>query len=158
MSPLVDTTKKPDRKNIEYNNVSLGIVDVSRIRLIWTRRQLDDSMGKYSQDESGTTLHETMKKESLNSSVLDYLLNHNYLIPRRWKRYWVLFWGTIYRYNTGGLYIRCLHYDKVLGDWHDFAWPIERNFGKDCPAAYPRPSRQEVLYSEKYRDLRWAII
>jgi len=39
----------------------------------------------------------------MNANVLDYLLAHPELIPEDWKNKYVFFWGTIYRYSSGGL-------------------------------------------------------
>jgi hypothetical protein len=48
-------------------------------------------------------------KQSLNATVLDYLLKNTHLIPAEWKGKYVFFWGTVYR-DAEGLYVRCLHW------------------------------------------------
>lgn len=65
---------------------------------------------------------ELEKVPVLTACHLDYLREHPDLIPESWKvdekgrtRY-IFFWGTIYRYDAGRLYVRCLFwYD---GQWH----------------------------------------
>jgi hypothetical protein len=72
-------------------------------------------------------------KNPLNANVLDYLLKNPTLIPEDWKGKYVYFWGTIYRYSGGGLYVRYLC-------WHDGGWDWGNYWlddGWDCsfPAA-----------------------
>jgi len=38
----------------------------------------------------------------LNANVLEYLLEHPEIIPEKWKGRMIPFWGTIYRYPSGG--------------------------------------------------------
>jgi len=54
----------------------------------------------------------------LNANVLEYLLVHPELIPDEWKGKCVFFWGTIYRYSNGHLYVRYLDWDDVRWFWH----------------------------------------
>jgi len=67
-------------------------------------------------------------KPVLNANVLDYLLDHPELIPEEWKGKAIFFWGTVYRYSGGSLYVRCLYwggsqwrwdYDWLVDDWFD---------------------------------------
>lgn len=62
----------------------------------------------------------------LNANVLDYLLAHPHLIPPKWKKIGVCFWGTIYRAPGGGKRVRCLCKDgrkwwsrQLTGGWND---------------------------------------
>ena len=69
----------------------------------------------------------------LNTNVLDYLFDHPHLIPEEWKRKVVFFWGTIYRYRDGDLYVRCLHWHG--GRWHWFFYWLGSDWGDGRPAA-----------------------
>lgn len=59
----------------------------------------------------------------MNASLLDFLLDHQQLIPERWKRdprgkagmRLVFFWGTIYIHDAGWPTVRFLY-------WHDGLW------------------------------------
>jgi hypothetical protein len=59
----------------------------------------------------------------MNANVLDYLLTNPDLIPKDWKTdghgntRWIFFWGTIYRYPDGDLYVRCLCRHDCRWDW-----------------------------------------
>jgi len=76
----------------------------------------------------GEILAKRLKEKSLNGACLDYLLEHQDLIPDDWKIKWVFFWGTIYRDADGRLCVRFLYwnggqwgggYDWLGGDWLD---------------------------------------
>ncbi len=59
----------------------------------------------------GNDLRKKLANQStLNANVLDYLLTHPELIPEEWKSKYIFFWGTIYRYSDGDLFVRCLHW------------------------------------------------
>lgn len=78
-------------------------------------------------------------KPVLNANVLDYLLKHPHLIPEDWKKgetgktRYICFWGTIYRYADGYLYIRCLCWYGGRWDWQ--ARRLSYNWYGDGPAA-----------------------
>ena len=61
-------------------------------------------------------------KPVLNANVLDALCDNPHLIPEDWKKdergntRYIFFWGTIYRYSSGFLYVRCLYFHD--GTWH----------------------------------------
>lgn len=70
---------------------------------------------------------------TLNANVLDYLLKNPTLIPEEWKRGYVFFWGTIYRYRDGDLYVR-----NLCWYGHGWCWGedwLGNNWSGDCPAA-----------------------
>ena len=70
-----------------------------------------------------------------NANLLDYLLKHPDLIPDEWKGKWVFFWGTIYRFSSGFLFVRCLRW---FGDeWHWRYFWLDDDFDDDCPSAVP---------------------
>ena len=67
----------------------------------------------------------------MNANVLDYLLAHPELIPEDWKNKYVFFWGTIYRYSSGGLCVRYLC-------WNGSKWRWDGNWlAHDFYSAYP---------------------
>jgi hypothetical protein len=72
-------------------------------------------------------------KKVLNANVLDYLLAHPELIPKKWKGKYIFFWGTIYRGSGDNLYVRCLGWDGSGWGWND-GW-LGGDFGSDGPAA-----------------------
>ena len=58
-------------------------------------------------------------KPVLNATVLDYLLDHQELIPDSWKEKYVYFWGTIFRYASGDLCVECLCWGGSRWVWND---------------------------------------
>lgn len=84
----------------------------------------------------GNKLRKALAKQPvLNANVLDYLLAHPHLIPEEWKSKVVFFWGTIYRFRGGDLYVRCL--DWFGGRWNwDASW-LGSDWGGNFPAAVP---------------------
>jgi hypothetical protein len=62
-------------------------------------------------------------KPVLNANVLDYLLANPHLIPDEWKKDEsgntrnIFFWGTVYRYSDGDLYVRYLCWSVGEWDW-----------------------------------------
>ena len=78
----------------------------------------------------GSKLRKKIPKSAYNACVLDYLLEHQDEIPESWKTGgWIYFWGTIYRYSSGYLYVRYLIWSgkqwvsrcNWLGnDWHSY--------------------------------------
>jgi hypothetical protein len=58
---------------------------------------------------------ELANKPSLNANVLDYLLAHPEIIPKKWKDKFIFFFGTIYRDKFGDLYVRYLR-------WWESGW------------------------------------
>jgi hypothetical protein len=59
----------------------------------------------------------------MNANVLDYLMANPDLIPEEWKKddagntRYIFFWGTIYRYSDGSLYVRYLYWFGVRWGW-----------------------------------------
>ncbi len=64
----------------------------------------------------------------MNANVLDFLLKHPGLIPDEWKGKAVFFWGTVYRYSDGDLYVRYLYWVDATwrwsGHWLDRDWHV----------------------------------
>ena len=71
----------------------------------------------------------------LPANVLDYLIAHPALIPESWKGQYLFFWGTVYRYADGGLYVRYLYWIGDAWVW-DCRW-LDSGFGSTRPAAVP---------------------
>lgn len=80
---------------------------------------------------------EGLKREDrlvLDANVLDYLLAHPEFIPESWKvdekgrTRCIFFWGTIYRYSDGYLYVRYLCWDvdgwRWYCSWLDYEWSV----------------------------------
>jgi len=66
------------------------------------------------------------------ANVLDYLLEHPYLIPDEWKGKVVSFWGTVYRYTGGGLVVRYLCWSD--GQWCSSGLYVSRDWREANPA------------------------
>ena len=88
----------------------------------------------------GEVLAERMKERGLNSNVLQYLYEHQELIPESWKGKWVYFWGTIYRDAGGRLFVRCLRWDGGGWGWR-YYWLVN-DWYDDGPAAVSAISTQ----------------
>ena len=144
MSHFVDTTKKPRPENVGYHNTSLGIVDASKVSLQWSSLQYRGPRGPWQED--GMRIYEDMRSESLNANVLDYLLEHPDLIPRRWKKYCVVFWGTTFRDTNNDLCVGCLGFYKALNKWGIIVKLVDDYFGPSWPAAYPRQSWKDIAH------------
>ena len=88
----------------------------------------------------GSQLREELKDRlAYNANLLDYLLAHPELIPDEWKSELVFFWGTIYRYPDGRLYVRYLGWHGG-GRWRWlFHWLGSEFYGYG-PAAVPASS------------------
>ncbi len=74
----------------------------------------------------------------LNANVLDYLLAHPGLIPKKWRDIQVHFFGTTYVNTDNEVCVRCLHFHN--GRWDDYYnfRCLIHEFGKDhYTALYP---------------------
>jgi hypothetical protein len=108
--------------------------DPAKIKLYLSTNQ---QSGKYIE---GNKLRKELANESvLNANVLDYLLKNPRLIPEEWKKdasgntRCIFFWGTIYRYSSGILYVRYLYWDDGSWYWsHNWLDSVWHNFS---PAA-----------------------
>lgn len=85
---------------------------------------------------SGAEIYQlTEDKPVLNANVLDYLLEHQELIPKEWKGKYVCFWGTIYRLGEGAKFVRYLFWAN--GKWHSAnRWLAAGFFNANEPAAW----------------------
>ena len=54
----------------------------------------------------------------LNACIMDALLANPQLIPDEWKSGYTFFWGTIFRYADGLLYVGYLYWFGVRWDWN----------------------------------------
>jgi len=55
---------------------------------------------------NGHILAARMKGKGLNSNVMDYLYEHQELIPKEWIGKYVYFWGTIFADDDDDLFVR----------------------------------------------------
>jgi len=128
-SVAFDDTEKPriiDGLEIKEHK-SLGKVDLSKMKLFLSEGQRTGWIKK-------TELKKLLAgKKALNANVLDYLLEHQELIPQEWRGKWVLFWGTIYRNSDGDLFVRYLHWNGAEWDWN-YHW-LDDDFNAAYPAA-----------------------
>ena len=72
-------------------------------------------------------------KPVLNDNVLDYLLEHQHLIPDEWKGKYTFFWGTIYRCRRDRLRVRYLCWHGLRWSWR-YRW-LGYNWYDGYPAA-----------------------
>jgi len=101
---------------------------VSNVRLHLSENQ------QYGKHIKGNELRKELEKEPvLNVNVLDYLLEHEELIPEEWKGRTIFFWGTIYRDSYGLLSVRYLYWYGDHWDWY-YAW-LDNGFNCNNPAA-----------------------
>lgn len=129
--------KLPTKPHIPYNtwkveyDEPMKSFDPSKLSLHLESEQEDK---KY---VSGTEMQKRMKGKGLNSNVLEHLLKHPELIPESWKKdaegntRYIFFWGTVYRYSDGYLFVRYLC-------WFDGAWGWSLDWlGGDWGFQYP---------------------
>lgn len=88
----------------------------------------------------GNKLRKELANEPvLNANVLDYLLKNPRLIPEEWKKdasgntRYIFFWGTIYRYSYGNLFVRYLCW--LNGSWRWGHYWLGSAWYGDNPAA-----------------------
>ena len=160
----IDTTKQPqipyDNWTIESHNTSLGNIDLTKVKF---ELYLDNAQkdGKYIE---GNKLREKLKdKPVLNAVVLDYLLEHQELIPESWKKktkegyiQYIYFWGTIYRDSLDNLYVRYICF--IDGAWIRFYGWLGGGWDGYNPAAVASslPSKTKSLPSN-HLDLEKRI-
>ena len=81
----------------------------------------------------GKKLRQKLKSKGVyNANLLDFLLAHPELIPKKWKGKFIFFWGTIYRDSSGYLCVRCLRWDGDRWGW-DYYWLVN-DFSGVSPA------------------------
>lgn len=114
--PFKDAKIEYDNKNYAYENMVLHLEP----------EQKESHL-------NGTIIAERLKVNGLSSSVLDYLLENTKEIPKDWKGKYVYFWGTIFRYADGRLYVRCLVWDD--GKWQAYYDWLDDDFDGSNPAA-----------------------
>lgn len=111
----------------EHKKGGLFKFDPAKISLYLSKKQKKGSTG-------GNDLRKELAGKSvMNANVLDYLLAHPELIPKRWKGKAIFFWGTIYRGSDGDLYVRYLYWLGSEWDW-SYDW-LDGGFGSLSSAA-----------------------
>jgi|GEM_PF-1102615 len=107
-------------------------------KMIWDKDRvcLHLFQGQAEEGISGWAIYRlTENKPVLNANVLDYLLEHQELIPQNWKGKKVYFWGTTYRLKEGAVFVRCLFWAN--GKWCSAnRWNNAGFFEADEPAAW----------------------
>ncbi len=102
--------------------------DPEKIQLYLSAEQQDGKLIK------GDKLREELETHPVyNANLLDYLMAHPELIPESWKGKAIFFWGTIYRYSDGGLYVRYLFWNGDSWRWYG-RW-LDPDFNSSNPAA-----------------------
>ncbi len=138
---VVDLDSKP---LIRYGNWEIRshhsggkiIWDPSKVKLFVHKRQSGENIMTGRELES---YFDTIKV--FNANLLDYLLDHPYLIPEEWKKdqdgnmNHIFFWDTIYIDGVKGLHVRCLEF--MGGHWRDGAYSLNKKFNLNCPALVP---------------------
>lgn len=145
MKHIINTNKKPF---IPYKgwkveeHINNGKVDVSKIQLFLSDEQKNGYI-------EGHKLREILKsKNPLNANVLDYLYEHQDLIPEAWTGKYIYFWGTIYRDSDGDLCVRYLYWH--VGVWgRDYGWLDHDWYGHNPAALLASP---EILVPNTSSD------
>jgi len=135
---VVDCDAKPFVPNgwkvEEHKKGGQLTLDMSKVRLHLSPNQMD---GK--RIEGNKLRKELATEPVLNVNVLDYLLAHPDLIPEDWKKdergntRYIFFWGTMYRYSSGHLFVRFLCWGGGAWYWNH-GWLDDDWFG-NCPSA-----------------------
>ena len=101
--------------------------DASKIELYLSEKQKTGHI-------TGYDLRKELEgKPVLNACVLDYLLEHQELIPNEWKGKEVYFLGTIFHNMNGSPYIEYLYWEGDGWEW-DYVW-LGAYWGSYRPAA-----------------------
>jgi len=118
----------PDGWKVEEHQKGGKIkLDISKMELYLSEKQKNGSI-------KGNELREELKgKKPMNTNVLDFLLKNPHLIPEEWKGKHIFFWGTIYRYSGGRLFVRYLRWDGDGWVW-GFDWLVN-DFDSGHPSA-----------------------
>lgn len=92
---------------------------------------------------SGTELFERMKGKGLNSNVLDYLYEHQELVPDEWKDGRLMyFWGTVFAAVSGNLYVRSFYWSEGVC-YRDYGW-LGNAWRSDRPAVVSANSSKNL--------------
>ncbi len=111
--------------------------DPAKLDLYFDEGQKDGNVIK------GTELRKKLKGVVVYGvQALDFLLKreNQHLIPKRWQRMRIYFWGTIYRHSDGSqsdgrLCIRYLVWNSFMWDWN-YEW-LDDNWVSDSPTLVP---------------------
>ena len=117
---IVDYSIAPSLVNLKIKSHP-GRKDIVKYDLSRIERVLTLKSG-----ENRISGHENLKrlkatgKILLDVRVLEELLKHPELIPEEWKKGITYFWGTIFRYSVGYLYVAYLLWNGSRWDWDDY--------------------------------------
>lgn len=156
----IDTSKPwiPGGFTLE-SNYNQGIIDFDPKDL---RLHLEPEQDLEPEQEKGSIKGEDlalrMKNESLNSSVLKYLLDNPEHIPKEWKdKYGIYFWNTILLSPSGHRYVLCLYWHGGKWDW-DYSW-LEDVWRSNDPSAVLASSDLGIktLETESLKLKTWSL-
>lgn len=112
-------------------------------QFVWDPKKVALFLSKKQQDGNSIEGNKLRKElegiRVLNANLLDYLLDNPHLIPEEWKKdekgntLYIFFFGTVYRYSDGRLYVRYLFFDE--GHWQQGSNWLGFNWGSDNPSA-----------------------
>jgi len=106
----------------EHREGGQFLLDMSKIRLHLSRNQVKGISIK-----RGELRKELASEPVLNANVLDYLFQHQELIPKEWRydadglTRQISFWGTVYRHHSDCLFVRTLCWNGSKWDW-GYCW------------------------------------
>lgn len=92
--------------------------DASKVSLYLSEKQKNGTI------EGNKLRKELEGKNVLNANVLEFLLEHQELIPEAWKDKYVYFWGTIYRGPDGRRFVLYLYWNDGRWDW-SYDWLVD---------------------------------
>ncbi len=129
---VIDCDAEPRVPNnltlVEHRSLGQLVWNPTQVKLMQSAKQQAD------QFVTGFKLAELMSRRlALNANVLDFLLDHPYLIPRVWQGKRIYFWGTVYNEQNGQC-VRCLVY--INDEWTDDYFWIHSHFNSQAFAAY----------------------
>ncbi|MFZ4632504.1 MAG: hypothetical protein ACOYL8_04905 [Patescibacteria group bacterium] len=121
---------------LEHKKIGKFVFDPSKI-FFYEAKASPGS--KFDSEKFGPELRDELKDKCvLPASVLDYLLDHQEIIPEEWKERDIYFWGTIFVDRDGYFYVRCLTYFKMfrepLGWGSAETWLHDMHWGKTLSA------------------------
>lgn len=92
-------------------NIENGYVNVADIGVYLPERQAK-GLVDFKEALDDAQAHD---EPLLNAVVLEELLKHPEFIPNKWKGKFIIFAGTLYRTESGNIFVRCLHFRN--GAW-----------------------------------------
>lgn len=113
---------------MEHKKSGLLKLDVLKISLYLSEKQKRGGI------KANNLKKELSSKPVMNANVLDYLLEHQELIPEEWKSESIFFWGTIYCDLHNNPCVRYLYWLGSKWYWSCCA-VLDGDFSSNLPAA-----------------------